>query len=205
MLAGNPRGYDFDRDRRNIEALRVLLETTSTQYPLHIIAPQSKTREELRRIVLEILRQFKQLIENNDLAYLLFDGDNPKPEKAAQLVFFGIADSYCKANNVDISPEVHSGGGPVDFKFSVGYNGRLLVEVKLSKGTVEHGYKKQLEVYKDAAQTDEAIFLVIDVGGMHGKLRRIEKMRDEQTKRGERATDIVVVDAKRKPSASKRK
>jgi hypothetical protein len=134
----------------------------------------------------------------------LWDGSNPKSEKAAQLVYFGVADSYCKANDIDISPEVHSGGGPVDFKFSTGYNGRLLVEIKLSKGTVEHGYKEQLETYKTAAQTDEGLFLVINVGRMGSKLTKVNKLRQERIEKGERASDIVVVDATRKLSASKR-
>jgi hypothetical protein len=155
-------------------------------------------------VVDEVTTQFKHLIENNDLSRLLWDGSNPKSEKAAQLVYFGVADSYCKANNIDISPEVHSGGGPVDFKFSTGYNGRLLVEIKLSKGTVEHGYRDQLETYKTAAKTEEGLFLVINVGRMGNKLKKIQKLRQAQIAQGHRASDIVVVDATRKPSASKR-
>jgi hypothetical protein len=204
LLSGNLRGYDFARDKKNIESLRHLLENTSQRYPFKIVQPASATREELARVVLEIVAQFKQLVENNDLSGLLWDGSEPKPEKAAQLVFFGVADSYCKANNIDISPEVHSGGGPVDFKFSSGYEGRLLVEIKLSKGKVVHGYKEQLEVYKTAAQTDEALFLVIDVGGMGKKLKIIQAAQKAQRDQGRRASDITVVDAKRKASASKR-
>ena len=134
----------------------------------------------------------------------MWDGSSPKSDKAAQLVYFGVADSYCKANDIDISPEVHSGGGPVDFKFSTRYSGRLLVEIKLSKGTAEHGYKEQLETYKTAAQTDGALFLVINVGGMGSKLTKINKLRQERIEKGERASDIIVVDATRKLSASKR-
>jgi len=205
MLTGKVRGYDFARDKRNIEALRKLLETVATQYPLAIAQPKTKTSEELRRIVSQIVAQFKQLIENNDLSHLLWDGSKPKPEKAAQLVFFGVADSYCKANNIEISPETHSGGGPVDFKFSGGYAERLLVEVKLSKGTVVHGYKDQLEIYKSAAQTSDALFLIVDVGGIGKKLTTIRKMQKDQQDRGQRASEIVVVDGKRKESASKRR
>ena len=92
----------------------------------------------------------------------------------------------------------------MDFKFSIGYAGRLLVELKLSKGQVVHGYEEQLETYKAAAQTEEALFLIIDVGKMGTKLTRIKKIQAERQRLGERAADIVVVDAKRKPSASKR-
>ena len=78
------------------------------------------------------------------------------------------------------------------------------MEVKLSKGTVVHGYKEQLEVYKEAAQTSEALFLIVDIGDMARKLTTIQRMQKDQRERGERVSEIVVVDAKRKASASKR-
>jgi hypothetical protein len=204
LMAGNPQGYDFARDRKSFDALRQVLTSTPEKFPLTIARPVAANAAELKRVVDEVTAQFKHLIENNDLSRLLWDGSNPKSEKAAQLVYFGIADSYCKANNIDISPEVHSGGGPVDFKFSTGYNGRLLVELKLSKGTVEHGYKDQLETYKTAAKTEEGLFLVINVGRLGNKLKKIRELRQAQIAQGRRASDIVVVDATRKLSASKR-
>ena len=204
LLAAAARGYDFKRDRKNIEALRLVLSTTPDKYPFEIASPFEQSAAELWRIVNAVTGQFKNLIENNDLSRLLWDGNKPKSEKAAQLVFFGIADSYCKANDIDISPEVHSGGGPVDFKFSTGYLGRLLIEIKLSTGDVVHGYEKQLEVYKDAASSKEALFLVINVGRMGEKLKKIQKMQNEHAARGEHTTQILVVDATKKPSASKR-
>jgi hypothetical protein len=204
LLAGNPQGYDFGKDKKNVEALREILTSTPQKFPLYIVKPTVPSVSESRRVVSEITAQFKHLIEDCDLSRLLWDNSNPKSEKAAQLVYFGVADSYCKANNIDISPEVHSGGGPVDFKFSTGYAGRLLVELKLSKGKVVQGYEEQLETYKAAAQTEEALFLIIDVGKMGTKLTKIKKIQAERQAAGDRAADIVVVDAKRKPSASKR-
>jgi hypothetical protein len=204
LLTGNFQGYDFARDRKSFEALRQLLTSTPTRFPLTIAKPVAANAGELRRVVQEITAQFKHLVENNDLSHLLWDGSNPKSEKAAQLVYFGVADSYCKANNIDISPEVHSGGGPVDFKFSSGYQGRLLVEIKLSKGAVEHGYTEQLETYKTAAKTEEALFLVIDVGKMGKKLSKIQALQKVQRDARQRVSEIVVVDAKKKLSASKR-
>lgn len=96
------------------------------------------------------------------------------------------------------------GGGPVDFKFSHRYNSRVLVEMKRSGGTVEHGYTKQLEAYRNAAQTDFAIFVVIDYGDAGQKIKRINKLRDLQLTLGKRASEIVIIDARKKLSASKR-
>jgi hypothetical protein len=204
LLSSNPTGYDFNRDRKNIEALRELLSSISHDFPLQLAKPAERNATELWQVVNQITAQFKKLIEDNDLSKLLWDGTKPKSEKAAQLVYFGIADSYCKANNIDISPEVHSGGGPVDFKFSTGYEGRLLIEIKLSTGAVVHGYEKQTDVYKNAARTEDALFLIINVGKMGTKLTKIKKIQSERQARGERVTQILVVDATKKPSASKR-
>lgn len=71
---------------------------------------------------------------------LVWNGTVPRHERASQLLFFAVANVMCAINNVDISPEINSGGGPVDFKFSTGYRGRVLVELKLSTGSVVHGY-----------------------------------------------------------------
>ncbi|CAJ5321287.1 Uncharacterised protein [Burkholderia pseudomallei] len=96
------------------------------------------------------------------------------------------------------------GGGPIDFKFSSGYEMRVLVEMKRSSGTVKHGYEKQLEFYKDAARAFHGIFVIIDYGDLGKKLEAITRIRAERLAAGEKASDIVVIDAKPKESASKR-
>ena len=68
-----------------------------------------------------IIDQFVFLVENGALYELLWANDMPRTERSAQKLFYGIADTYCKANNVDVSPEVDHGGGPVDFTFATSY------------------------------------------------------------------------------------
>jgi hypothetical protein len=196
--------YDPNEDILNFYAFRDLLSADLGPFRNTIEAPARPSRQELARIVGEIIEHFRHMVEQNNLWELLWTAGKPKRERAAQLLFFGIADVFCKANNIDISPETHSGGGPVDFKFSTGYDNRILVEVKRSTGTVVHGYKKQLEIYKTAARTDAAIFLIIDVGGMGDKLETIQEVQRQARARGEVASEIVVVDAIPKESASKR-
>jgi hypothetical protein len=204
LLNTRERHYDPEKDKNGIYRFREVLESVSEAYPRKIQPPTAPIESELNRVVEEILDQFKQLIEHNGLNELLWFGDIPRSEKAAQLLFFAVADSYCKTNNIDISPETHSGGGPVDFKFSTGYSGRVLVELKLSNGKVVSGYNKQLEVYKSAAQTTKGVLLIVDVGGMGKKLKTIQQSRADQLTAGESASDIRVVSALRQASASKR-
>lgn len=197
--------YDFDIDPDGHQLFRETLVQFAVHYPLKLKNPKTKNSAELRKIVDEIVEHFKQLVENNGINYLLWNGNEPRKEKAAQRLVFAVADVYCKANNIDISPESDSGGGPVDFKFSSGYDGRLLVEIKLSTGKVVHGYSIQLGVYEDAARTFESILLIIDVGGLVPKLKTILKQKNKKAGEKKRTPEIMVVDAKIKPSASKRK
>lgn len=196
--------YDAAQDKAGIQVLRQGLREVVAHFPLRIKAPRARTKAELVRVVRVIIDQFRRLIEDNDLSDLLWVGSKPRREKAAQLLFFGIAEAYCRANNIDISPETDSGGGPVDFKFSTGYDGRYLVEIKLSTGRVVHGYQTQLEVYRKAAGKCDATFLLINVGEMGGKLTRIRKIQNTGARGKESAPAIEVIDATQKSSASKR-
>ncbi len=171
---------------------------TGTQYDL------TKGPDEIKRIAHDTLAFFKQHVENGNLWEELWMGDKPKKERAAQLIYYAIADAYCHANNIDISPEANMGGGPIDFKFSQGYKARVLVEMKRSGGTVRNGYEKQLEIYLDASRTNHGIFVVMDFGDLGDKLEQITVIQNARRAAGERASDIVVIDATKKLSASKR-
>ena len=144
-------------------------------------------------------------MEERNLWEELWIGDKPKKERAAQLIYYAMADCFCEANDIDISPEANMGGGPIDFKFSKGYKCRVLVEMKRSSGTVVHGYEKQLEVYKAASQTNFGIYVVIKYDEFSKKLQKIESIRKLRLENGEPASDIIVIDARPKKSASKRK
>jgi hypothetical protein len=158
----------------------------------------------IRRIAHDTINMFKHHVERGNLWEELWINEQPKRERAAQLIYYAIADSFCKANNIDISPEAHMGGGPIDFKYSLGYNARVLVEMKRSSGSVVHGYETQLEIYKEASRTNYGIFVIMDYGGLGDKLKKIQKIRSEKLQNGQPASDIVVIDATKKESASKR-
>lgn len=161
--------------------------------------------DEIMRLVHDTIALFKRHVEEGNLWEELWLGDKPKRERASQLIYYAIADVYCKANDVDISPEANMGGGPIDFKFSRGYVGRVLVEMKRSSGSVVHGYEKQLEFYRAASQTEHAVFVVVDYGDGAEKINTIRRIRERRLGSGERASEIVVIDATPKASASRRK
>lgn len=204
-VAGSSESYDEKADLDGFYQFRRVLYQDPQVFAGMLQSPEKNDAEGLRSTVLSIIEQFKNLVEHNNMWELLWNGDVHRHERASQLLFFAVSTVMCAVNNIDISPETNSGGGPVDFKFSTGFHGRLVVEMKLSKGTVESGYKNQLEIYKKASATKAGIFVIMDIGGMGAKLRKIERLRDAALALGEPASDIVVIDAKRKASASKRK
>lgn len=151
-----------------------------------------------------ICNRFKNLIENKKAYQLLYtDNWEPRKEKIAQQLFVCIADSYCKANNLDLSPECNIGRGPVDFKISSGDRNKTLVEIKLTTNSqLVHGLEVQIQEYSKAEETNNLIYLVIDNGGPKS---RIEKMftSHRSIPDGVKKPDLIYIDARPKESASK--
>jgi hypothetical protein len=199
--------YDLSRDPEGFMAWSKAANEISSRYPFTV--RQRENVSDLERVIdvaRQIVAQFRTLIEQNGLNKELFKDDGaPRHESSAQRIFFGIAYSYCVANNLDISPEVDSGSGKIDFKLSKGWQSKVLVEVKLSTNAkVVHGYEKQLEVYKAAEKTMRAVYLVIDVGKMGRKAESLIRIRNEASKQKKPLSDLEFVDARPKPPASKR-
>ena len=115
-----------------------------------------------------------------------------------------MAHCYCKANNLDLTPEADTGNGPVDFKMSSGFNGRVLVEIKLSTNSkLIAGYEKQLRAYAEAEETTSAFYIVLDVGQMGKKDQQLVAVKNREAKAGKPTSAIVLIDGQRRPSASK--
>ncbi|SFX34245.1 hypothetical protein SAMN03097694_1706 [Janthinobacterium lividum] len=196
--------YNQKEDSLGYRKLKEVLHSSIDSFKVEKKFELSSGPEKILELVHETIAVFKHHVEKGNLWEELWVNGNPKKERASQLIYFAISDCFCKANNVDISPEANMGGGPIDFKFSTGYEARVLVEMKRSSGTVKHGYEKQLEYYKDAAKTFFGVFVIINYGDLGNKLLTIQKIRADRIAAGEIASDIVVIDATQKQSASKR-
>lgn len=186
--------YDFDNDPLGFYIISKELKNI----PLEKI--EIDKEERVRDIVLKICNKFKDLIENNALVKLLYERDGKfRGEKSVQLLFYGIADSYCDSFDVDISPELNSGRGNIDFKYSKGYKDRVIVEVKLtSNRQLIHGMKTQILEYAKAEKTNQLVYLVID------DLKNKEKMRElyEEYNKMEKKPELIVINTEIKKSAS---
>lgn len=198
--------YDVASDPEGVIVWATKGEQFAEKYPLKLRKHSTASLGDVFDIVREIVRQFRHLVEDHGLNKELYRSNKaPRHESTAQRLFFAIAYAYCRANNVDISPEIDTGSGKIDFKLSRGFDSRVLVEIKLSTNPkVVSGYQTQLEVYKAAEEALRAIYLVIDVGSMGRKETALMKVRNDAAKRRKPLSDLEFVDGTIKPTASKR-
>lgn len=158
-----PKFYDFDGDPTGEVIWYRASKQLPTQSELKLSLPDKPTIDDVYKVTEKICQHFKKLLEDNQLCKLLYNKDKTKKhESAAQLLFYGVASAYCQANDLDLSPESDTGRGPVDFKVSSGFSGKVLVEIKLtSNKQLKHGFTKQLPIYQESEQATKGIYFVI--------------------------------------------
>lgn len=196
--------YDFRADILGETICFPEAQKATSQFPLQLPTQKPGTAADVFEIVKAICEQFRHLVEDCGLGKHFWVNDKHRNERFAQLLFFCIADCYCKANNLDLSPESNSGRGPIDFKISNAYTTRTLVEIKLSSNTrLVHGFETQLEEYSKAEAAANAIFLVIMVKEAKKAMSRIRELVDHAATNNIRTPELIVIDGRTKDSASK--
>ena len=157
------RGYDFVKDPLGLFSWDYYGRAAAEKYPLEIKTRKPKNVATLREILDLIVAQFRKNIEDNKLYEVLYgESGEARPEVFGQRLFYAVADSYCAANDVDLNREPNAGNGPVDFKLSVGYKGRVLVEIKKSTNSrLLHGFEIQLNAYQKSEATEQALYLIL--------------------------------------------
>lgn len=197
--------YNFNNDVFGEYIWYKIASEYTENYKLYFHNTKPKNMSDIKNIVDQICEKFKVLIEDNGLYKLLYnENKETKRESAAQLVFFGIASSYCEANNLDLTREGNNGRGPVDFKLSRGID-KILVEVKLtSNNQLLHGITTQLPIYMRQENTKKAIYLIID-NGHPKRLKQFIDLYNTFTSEQKEKISYIIIDATFKESASKAK
>jgi hypothetical protein len=198
--------YDFARDPAGEVIWHRIAQEFSDHYPLDIDAPTRPGAGDLLRAVLAIAEKYATLIEENGLWRHLYDDTGKlRHERFAQLLFYGIADSYCEANDLDLNREPNAGNGPVDFKLSSGYSARVNVEIKYTSNPgLLRGFRRQLPAYNSAERTCDSIYLVIRTTQSTKAIEEMARLREKALDRGEETPYLIVVDGRPRSSASRR-
>lgn len=199
--------YDLSGDPAGVYAWVDDTLDYTEQNPLELKAPS--TEDEFVEVITTIVERYKHYIEERrGWALLWNDNDaSEKNEEAAQLAFQGIAASYCEANGIVIDREVELGRGPVDFKFSNGYEHRALLEVKkLHNGRFWNGLEQQLTSYMKSDQVNLGWFIAVRylaTGVSAKRVRQLPRRVAALSKDKGCAIRYKTVDARPKVSASK--
>lgn len=203
-LEGVP--YDFTADDKFQYTDIKVKEDIVDKYPLDLQEYSATTTADVLNVTHKICNQYKRLVEQNHMYWLLYNDDHTfRDEKAAQYLFYSVAHSYCEANNIDLSRECDPGVGELDFKLSHGYNHKVVIEMKkASNPKLKDGLSKQLPTYKEAESAANCIYLIIrDTNKADSTIDKMFKQRQEILNSGKYCSEIIVVDATEKPSASK--
>jgi hypothetical protein len=123
----------------------------------------ARNEEEFLGVIQSLVTAFQRFVEEQGGWRLLWNDDKTrKPEEAAQLLFKGVVQSYCRSNDIVVDREVELGRGPVDFKFSSGYSRRALLEVKkLDNTKFWQGLRKQLPSYLKSDECRNGWFVAL--------------------------------------------
>ncbi|MFI5696434.1 hypothetical protein ACIA58_31550 [Kribbella sp. NPDC051586] len=158
-----------------------------------------------------LMNGFKHAVEETDLWKVLWNEGftRPRQEKIVQAIASMMWQTQCQAAGVDLSREVNIGRGPVDFKFSAGWQRRALTEVKLIKSSgFFTGASKQLPQYLESEQIDFGYYLCVGFTDQDFGDERLDRVRKTcaaiAEKKGVTITPVFVdARASNKISASK--
>ena len=197
--------YDFVRDPKGVWQWDAATTTYVTTHPVKLTPPSNEA--EFHEAIEKIIHAYQLFIEDQGGWYLLWDGAKAKPEHAPQLLFRGIAQSYCKANDISLDSEVNLGRGPVDFKFSNGYSRRAHLEVKkLGNGKFWDGLEKQLPSYMQSDEVADGWFLALKYNDNKTSQKREKELVnrvDAVAEEKKLSLNYALVDVRPKESASK--
>lgn len=174
-----------------IDSLTPLCNLLNDNSEFYALKPNSY-EEALKRA-----NYLKDVIENNDGYRIFYDGSTPIAKEDTIQRIFRLT---WYASPFDVNSEVNNGRGPADYKVSFGSGDSTIVEFKLAKSSsLERNLKNQTDIYKAASKSSNDISVVLcytdsDIRKVNRILKKIDKEGHE---------NIVIIDARRKASASK--
>jgi hypothetical protein len=200
--------YDVEMDPKGLVFWRETGEAVGKASP--ITSAEVPTQQQEFPAFVELLAtRFQHAVENTDLWRALWAAGSPQKEEVIQAIAGAMWTEACRAAQVDISQEVNRGRGPVDFKFSKGWEDRALLEVKVIRSSgFFKGAATQLPQYMKTEQISYGVYLCVghyDEDFAPARIKRVEDTIATLVKEKGIKIKLVLVDARRdnKTSASK--
>lgn len=201
---GATSSYDISADPDGVYQWDPVSRRYVAENPVDL--PEAQSEAEFFQVIETVIQQFKLFVEEQGGWDLLWNGNKEKHEDAVQLLFRGIAKHYCEANGVVLDREVDLGRGPVDFKFSNGYERRAHLEIKkVHSGKFWHGLEEQLTSYMKSDELNDGWFMAVRYRDTKGQTERIKELPNVVARAASRHGKnlrYALIDARPKPSAS---
>jgi len=110
----------------------------------------------------QLVADFKWIAEQRKLWKNFWAGSDPLDEPIIQTLFDTAVVLKCREMDIDVTRESDAGRGPVDFKFSAGWEKRAIVEIKFAKSaSYWDNLEQQPKTYAAAEGIRSGTFLVI--------------------------------------------
>lgn len=200
--------YDVDVDPKSlVKWAEIGRAAAAKQEPL--TAPT--TKDDFARWVVALAEEFQHAVEHTDLWMALWNEGRtkPLPEKIVQAIASTLFAAHCRYADVSLTRESNIGRGPVDFKFSQGWDKSALLEVKLIPSThFFSGASKQLPQYMTSERATIGVYLCVGYSDADFDPKRTKPIEDTLAtlrKQSGWTLEVVYVDARpgTKQSASK--
>lgn len=174
-----------------IENIRIVVESLFEETEFYNIPPIASFQESMKR-----LEYLKDVIENKD-GYRLFyvNGVPIKREEDLQIIYR----LTWFASDYDVNRETNNGRGPVDYAISKGAADKTLIEFKLASNTkLKQNLANQVGIYEKANNTINSIKVILyfdanEFNNVNNILKDLNL---------DKSSNIVLIDAERKLSAS---
>ncbi|MCA9935615.1 MAG: hypothetical protein H6662_16230 [Ardenticatenaceae bacterium] len=188
--------YDYESDPDGGLIWYRLAEEWAEKYPALLDDIAVVTPEVIHEVVVRICNHFGRLLEHDGLSVFLFNDDGRlRREGYARLLFYGLADAYCRANNLDLSLEAKWGRELVMFKISRGFRARVFVAVKYSRnGHLVQQYETAIEHYH--WREGQTVYLVIQTAKSEGTLAALKTLKQEAQADGKPVPELLIYDGR---------
>jgi len=152
---------------------------------------------------LRVLKPFREWIEMHKGWQTIQHLPSSSREKDIQRLIDLKGREYCKDNNIDMSFEANEGPGALDLKLSRG-NDKTVIEIKLSTNAdYLHGFEVQIEEYAKAENTNNRIYVYIQLENPI-RTKRIKELYEKKKEAGEDPPLLFIIDSQIRQSASKK-
>jgi hypothetical protein len=166
-----------------------------------------KNEDDFFNIISNIINNFKKDVESIGYKLLLDNNSEKFPsEEKCQILFDYSIKRHAKSQGIDFTREPETRRGTVDFRFSSTVHYITHIELKKSSHPrLIHGLSDQLPTYMESEDVKLGFFIIFDFGDVDLLQQKVklEEKRIQLEKEKDIKIEIVFIDVRKKPSASK--